>query len=461
MQLVAASHSPASFRESDAMKRTAHRSHLPSPSRLAPTVLLSLACLVIANQATALTTATCSSPAKGSPSAIMSRPDSHLFAIRAITAGVNLKSPGDLTTVTEAITFLKQARQRLESAGYVVQGVRIATQPLPDYLAGRSLDDVLPDLKRLDNFLASEKVTLSIGPVLSSDRYDPGLAHWAAQLLNETSQILFTVKVASEQNGVFFQSLRAAAEAMVAISKSTPGGEGNFRFAATANYPAGGPFFPAAYHQGENDFSIGIQSPNLLREAFRGAADFRDARKRLAASMESEFKPIEKLALEISQSSGRKYGGIDVSPAPAVDASIGAAIETLTGVPFGSSSTLAAAATITDVLHGLSVKRCGYSGLMLPVLEDPVLATRAAEGRFGVRELLLYSSVCGTGLDLVPLAGDTPAPSIAALIGDVAALSVKLHKPLSARLFLVPGKKAGDHAEFASPHLTGSVVMKL
>ena len=98
---------------------------------------------------------------------------------------------------------------------------------------------------------------------------------------------------------------------------------------------------------------------------------------------------------------------------------------------------------------------------MLPVLEDPVLATRAAEGRYSVRELLLYSSVCGTGLDVVPLAGDTSAKELAALIRDVAALSTKLHKPLSARLFLIPGKKTGDRAEFSNPFLTSSVVMKL
>ena len=50
---------------------------------------------------------------------------------------------------------------------------------------------------------------------------------------------------------------------------------------------------------------------------------------------------------------------------------------------------------------------CGYCGLMLPVLEDPVLAQRAGEGRYSVRDLLLYSSVCGTGLDVVPVPGDT------------------------------------------------------
>ena len=136
-------------------------------------------------------------------------------------------------------------------------------------------------------------------------------------------------------------------------------------------------------------------------------------------------------------------------------------IETLTGAPFGAPSTLAACATITAVLKGLDVRTCGYSGLMLPVLEDTVLAQRAREGRYGVSELLLYSSVCGTGLDVVPLPGDTPAANLAATIVDVAALAVRYQKPLSARLFPAPGKSAGEPVRFDDPHLTDAVVMKL
>ena len=41
----------------------------------------------------------------------------------------------------------------------------------------------------------------------------------------------------------------------------------------------------------------------------------------------------------------------------------------------------------------------------------------------------------------------------------LAALAVKLHKPLSARLFPIPGKAAGDAVQFANPFLTDSVVM--
>jgi len=44
--------------------------------------------------------------------------------------------------------------------------------------------------------------------------------------------------------------------------------------------------------------------------------------------------------------------GIDLSPAPLKDVSIGAALENLSTQPFGSSGTLTAAATVTAAIQG-------------------------------------------------------------------------------------------------------------
>jgi uncharacterized protein len=386
---------------------------------------------------------------------------SHRFKIRTITAGVNLKSISDLATIEAAISFLQRASVTFRNQGYEIQTLRIATQPLAQYLNSKSRKDALADLKKIDRVVSDNNLVLSIGPVITDDRHDRDFASWALQLVKETKSISFTVAVASPKGGIHYQTAISAAEAIVAIAKGTAGGEGNFRFAAAANCPPGTPFFPVAYHQGQDAFSIGLETPGLLQEAFQESKTLDEARAKLKALLESELQPVEKLALEVARSEHRKYLGIDASPAPSKEASIGSAIEALTRTPFGSASTLAACAMITDVLHSLDLKRCGYSGLMLPVLEDPVLAKRAAEGRYTVRELLLYSSVCGTGLDVVPLAGDTKAITLAALIGDVAALSTKLNKPLSARLFPIPGKKEGERAEFNNPFLTDSVIMKL
>jgi hypothetical protein len=293
------------------------------------------------------------------------------------------------------------------------------------------------------------------------NRAEPGLADWGAEIIDNTTHTSFTVGVASADGGVHPDAIRSAAETIATIARTSKGGEGNFNFAATANCPPGTPFFPAGWHRGEPDFAIGLESPGLLLLAVNTLPDDVPVGQHIAAVMDAALEPVQSNAEKVAARTGRRYLGIDASPAPGTDASIGEVIEALTGAPFGSASTLRACANITDGLKSLAVKTCGYSGLMLPIIEDKVLAKRAAEGRYGISELLLYSSVCGTGLDVVPIPGDTTVASMEAVIGDVAALSAKYNKPLSARLFPIPGKSAGEAVTFESELLTGSVVMSI
>jgi len=98
---------------------------------------------------------------------------------------------------------------------------------------------------------------------------------------------------------------------------------------------------------------------------------------------------------------------------------------------------------------------------MFPVLEDPRLAERWNAGLVSLDTLLSYSAVCGTGLDTIPLSGDTSLDALARIIGDVASLSVKWNKPLSARLLPVSGKHAGDQTEFVNPDLINVTIQPL
>jgi len=61
--------------------------------------------------------------------------------------------------------------------------------------------------------------------------------------------------------------------------------------------------------------------------------------------------------------------------------------------------------------------------------------------------------VCSAGLDAVPLPGDVSQQELQNIIGDVASLAVKWHKPLSTRLLPAPGKHVGDMTDFASQYL--------
>jgi uncharacterized protein (UPF0210 family) len=400
------------------------------------------------------------------------------FRVRTITAGVSLSGLTDTAALLRAIDFLKAAKQEFVARGYEVQTLRVSTSNLYTYLGSHSPSEALPFLERFDKIAQQGGVILSVGQVLSPDGYSPGIADWATDLVQRTKTISFSVAISSHSLGIHTHSIRAAAEIIKALSK-VDNGEANFRFTAAANCPAGIPFFPAAYHEGQNSFAIGLESANLVSEAFaqigmeggpasgrednlRGGSNREIARRVLTELLQKNLRPVQELGEKIARGSGWTYDGIDASPAPGLHASIGQAIETYTHQPFGSPSTLGACALITDVLKGLDIKKGGYSGLMLPVIEDPVLAKRAEEGRYTIEELLLFSSVSGTGLDVVPIAGDVPQEVIEGILTDVAALSLKYTaKALSARLFPLPGKKAGDHVSFQNPNLTATTVMDI
>ncbi len=207
-------------------------------------------------------------------------------------------------------------------------------------------------------------------------------------------------------------------------------------------------------------FAIALQSANVIAEAldraFPGAAELR-----IPALLGKSAQEIEKNAEQLALQTGWKYGGIDLSPAPLKEISIGGAIEKFYGLPIGSSGTLTVAAIVTRGLRAVPVTQAGYSGLMLPVLEDSVLAQRWSEGRLTMDALLSYSAVCGTGLDTIPLPGDVSTEQIARILGDVASLAFKWHKPLSARLLPAPGRKAGEMTELDDPFLVNAKIQPL
>ena len=141
--------------------------------------------------------------------------------------------------------------------------------------------------------------------------------------------------------------------------------------------------------------------------------------------------------------------------------SLGKALELMGISKLGNFGSLTAAAFLASTLDMGRWQKTGFNGLMLAVLEDSTLAQRAAEGTLTIKDLLLYSAVCGTGLDTIPLPGDTSEEQLLPLLLDLGALSVRLNKPLTARLMPIPGKKAGDETDFDFEFFAVSGVMPL
>ncbi|MGA7222647.1 MAG: DUF711 family protein [Candidatus Acidiferrales bacterium] len=381
--------------------------------------------------------------------------------VRAITAFVRLDRATYQAQIQDALQLLHTAKAAFEKSGYEVETLRITTQPFPEYTRGLTDDQVLAFFRDYDALAVKEGFDAAIGPAMSKDSDDPHEAELLGRIIAQSKTLEGSVSIAGE-DGIHWNSIRAAASVIKYLEANTPHSQGNFNFTAAAWLPSGTPFYPASYYAGEGkQFAIGLESANVVGEVLASTKSPSEAEERLKSVLGAHAAKIEKTAMEISAATGWRYGGIDLSPAPMKDVSIGRAIENFLGAPLGSSGTLSTAALITRSLRAIPVKQSGYSGLMLPILEDTVLAQRWSEGRLSIDAMLAYSAVCGTGLDTVPMPGDVTQRQLEAILGDVASLSVKWHKPLSARLQPVAGKKPGEMTEFDDPYLVNAKIQPL
>ena len=374
--------------------------------------------------------------------------------IRTITTGIPF--PFSPYQLQRAAGFNAASQANFEANGYDVQTTRVSCQVWDE---ARDVDTIL----KLESDVQELGIDfLNLGTILPGKRHTQMHLDRVADVIVQ-SEILFATATLTTQSGdVASDITESTAEVIQQIAHRTDAGYGNLRFAALMNCPPNTPFFPAAFWQDtRTNFGIGWQAADLVQHAFTNAPNLEIGLQNLKTLMETEGQKIVALAQTLAQEWGIKFVGIDVSPAPMGNESIAYAMEQQLPGYFGERGTLAVAAGITRTLRALDLPLCGYSGLMLPVLEDVGLGKRSEAGYFNLDSLLLYSAVCGTGLDTIPIPGDASTSQLAAILTDVAALSTQLAKPLSVRLFPVPGCNANCITEFDSPYLTNTTVMQI
>ncbi|MDB6088813.1 MAG: hypothetical protein JWN85_1597 [Gammaproteobacteria bacterium] len=382
--------------------------------------------------------------------------------VRAITAFVRLDPASLDRQIAAALTVLRAAEGDFARRGYKTETLRIVTQPLGELISGQSDEDALRLLKALDDLAAKEGFIPSVGPAMMRDSDDPRGMRLLERALSTLPNLQGNSIIAAE-DGIHWNVIRESAALVRYLTDHSPQSQGNFSFTATAMLKPYGPFYPGTYHTGAGrQFSIGFEGANVVQEVFaRTHGDFDSSVAELTKQLTVHAKAGESVGTQVAASTGWAFMGVDPTPAPLGDVSIGAAIETYTGAKFGSSGTMTAALIITTAVKAVPVKQVGYSGLMVPVMEDKVLARRWAEGTITTDSLLAYSAVCGTGLDTIPYPGNIGVDQLVRIFGDVASLAWKWKKPLSARLQPVAGKNPGDQTAFSSRFLFNTTLHDL
>ena len=378
--------------------------------------------------------------------------------------------------ILKASSFCSILSKQFQSQGYTVQSVRIVTNPFGEYLNTENIEKAREGLSYLNQLLNSSdlsgiRVRFAIGEARKKREIEmiPELVKEFGDLCN------VCVNIGLDDSEVLDNSLiTCSAEAVSKISKITPRGEGNFNFTINFNCAPLIPYFPASYHNKElgNCFVIGLETPDLLVAALENfhkdstaSIDHNNLYKNyyevMHGALQYHVTAIDEIIERSDPNKDFSFAGFDSSAAPSKNCASMVEVYELMGVEyFGASGTVEASSLLTRVFKSIKgVNLVGFSGLMLALTEDTGLASGTINSEYDIRSLLTYSAVCGIGLDTVPIPGDTSIDKISALMRDTGTMAFRLNKPLTVRLFPVPGMKAGDMTVFESDDLCNCAVL--
>jgi uncharacterized protein len=249
------------------------------------------------------------------------------------------------------------------------------------------------------------------------------------------------------------------------VSILSPNGVDNFRLGVSLNVDANTPFFPFSYSDKNESFSIALETTtNFIEMAKNLNSDYTKLKKGIINNLKPDLALIEKLSATIAKDLDLKYNGMDLSlsPFPYENTSVIELLSILGVDEFGSNGTQFLTSYLTSILKELiltaGVKVVGFNGVMYSLLEDVLMCEAHNNGNFSIDSIILYSTVCGCGLDMVPLPCDVLEEEIASMILDVATTSIKLNKPLGVRVLPIPGKYAGEFTDLKLDFLTNTKI---
>lgn len=381
--------------------------------------------------------------------------------LRTVTFGMAPQSYDAARTAQRVRAFFGALQEQLADTGWQTRCQRYVSTPLGTQGSQWSVPDFVHFGVSLEQELGDDIWCCLPGPgyqVVDYAGFDA-----VQEMLKQTQHVFSNVKVGGPA-GLNNLAVNAAADIMLGLAQRKDSQQANFRFAAMANTAAGIPFFPAAYHEDEPAFSIALE---LAEDFNRCCAEHGDMSARLQACravLRERVGSVLPLAQAFAEQHGVRFAGFDLSlaPFPGEGSSAVSVIERLSGCSIGQVDFLFSLFAVNDMLKHATpgIPRVGFNGTMLSVLEDNRLAEAVRNKEVSITDLLLYSTVCGCGLDMIPVAHDVQSGQLASLIRAIATIAQKWNKPLIARI-LPSHVDAHGQTDYAHDFLVNTSVMPL
>jgi uncharacterized protein (UPF0210 family) len=396
--------------------------------------------------------------------------------IRAITLGVSLM---DCVCDTGAKTrskireklmrvargLVKTGRDIETEYGIPIINKRVAVTPITLVAASSGEEDFAPFAVTMDeaareleiDFIGGFSALVQKGFTSGDER----LINSLPEALAQTERVCASVNVAATKSGINMDAVRRMGEIIkdTAAKTAARDGIGCAKLVVFCNAPEDNPFMAGAFHgvgEAETCLNVGVSGPGVIKAALEnhrsaGFDELADIIKKTAFKI---TRMGQLVGMEAANRMGVPFGILDLSlaPTPAVGDSVARILEEMGLEAAGTHGTTAALAMLTDMVKKGGVMASthvgGFSGAFIPVCEDEGMAEAVKSGAISLDKLEAMTSVCSVGLDMIALPGDTSAATISAIIADEMAIGMVNNKTSAVRVIPVPGKKAGDWADF-------------
>ncbi len=396
--------------------------------------------------------------------------------VRAITMGISLRDcaceSGKESRRRMREKILRYAGKLVETGrqieaefGVPIINKRIAVTPISLVAEPSGEDNYVEWAVELDK-LAKELEVDFIGgfSALVQKGITPGdrtLIKSIPQALTITDRVCSSINLGTTKNGINMDAVRDMGHIIKEAAELTKekDGLGCAKLVVFCNAPEDNPFMAGAFHgPGEGDavLSVGVSGPGVIKaacEAYKGRPldEVADGIKKMAFKI---TRMGQLVGTEAARRLGVDFGILDLSlaPTPYVGDSVARILEELGLEAAGAPGTTAALAMLTDMVKKGGVMAStnvgGLSGAFIPVSEDEGMIAAVKAGSINLEKLEAMTCVCSVGLDMIAIPGDTSASTISGIIADEMAIGMVNNKTTAVRIIPVPGKGAGEWAEF-------------